>query len=76
MYEVVLERRRSVGMLFGDSFINNTDYDVCMEDAEGTVIGLVPPGAVFVAVDNVTIYLDTNVQYAFRSYLNQGYRRN
>jgi len=76
MYEIVFERRRSVGMLFGDQFVNNTDFDVCVEDAEGKVIGMIPPGAVFVAVDDVTIFFGANVQYAFRSYLSAGYRRN
>jgi hypothetical protein len=74
--EIVFERRRSVGMLFGDSFINNTDFDLCVENAEGTVIEMVGPGETFVAEEDTTIFFDANVQYAFRSYLNQGYRRN
>jgi hypothetical protein len=74
--EIVFERRRSVGMLFGDSFINNTDYDLCVENAEGSIIKMVGPGSIFVATEDTTIFFDANVQYEFRSYLNQGYRRN
>jgi hypothetical protein len=74
--EIVFARRRSVGMLFGDQFINNTDYDLCVEDREGVAIGMIAPGEVFVATQDVVIFFDANVQYAFRSYLNQGYRGN
>jgi hypothetical protein len=74
--EIVFARRRSVGMLFGDQFCNNTDYDLCVEDREGAVIKMVAPGEVFVAAQDVMIFFDANVQYAFRSYLSQGYRRN
>ena len=76
MLEIVFVRRRSVGMLLGDTFLNNTDYDLCIEDEEGAVIGMVAPGEVFMAPEDVTIFFDANLQYAFRSYLNQGYRRN
>jgi hypothetical protein len=76
MLEIVFARRRSVGMLFGDVFCNNTDYDLCVEDADGTMMKMVAPGGVFVATEDVTIFFDANVWYAFRSYLNQGYRRN
>jgi hypothetical protein len=74
--EIIFERRRSVGMLFGDSFINNTDYDLCVESAEGSVIKMVGPRETFVAEEDATIFFDANLRYAFRSYLNQGYRSN
>jgi hypothetical protein len=76
MMEIIFARRRSIGLLFGDMFVNNTDYDLCVENSEGSVIKMIGPGEVFVADHDTTIFFDANVQYAFRSYLNQGYRRN
>lgn len=76
MLEIVSVRWRSVGMLLDDTSINNTDYDLCIEDEEGGTIRMIAPGEAFMASQDVTIFFDTNLQYAFRSCLNQGYRMN
>jgi hypothetical protein len=74
--EVVIARRRSIKMLCGDIFVNNTDYDVCLEDEQGSAMQMIDPGGTFEAQSDLTIFFNSNFQYAFRSYLNQGYRRN
>lgn len=76
MFEIVIARRRSIFMLCGDTFVNNTDYDVCLEDEEGNALEMIDPGGVFQAESDLTIFFNSNFQYAFRSYLSQGYRRN
>jgi hypothetical protein len=74
--EIIFERRRSVGMLLGDSLVNNTDYDLSITDTDGSQIEMVEPGGVFEAPDDMTVFVDANVQYSFRAYVNSGYARN
>ena len=76
MLEVVIARRRSIRMLCGDIFVNNTDFDVGLEDEDGKTIQMIDPGCVFEAESDLTIFFNSNFQYSFRSYLGQGYRRN
>ena len=75
MSDVVIALRRSVGLLADDMFVNNTDYVVRIEDARGDLIAILQPGCLFEAEQDVTIYFNTNLEYSFRSYLNQEWQR-
>jgi hypothetical protein len=76
MLEIIFARRRSVGMLQGDLLVNNTDYDLSITGKDGSQIEMVEPGGVFEAPDDMAVFVDANIQYTFRTYLNQGYARN
>lgn len=67
---------RFVGMLQGDQFLNNTDYEIFIFDPHEQKITCVGPGEVFEAPREMTVRFDANMQYTFRAYLNSGYRRN
>jgi len=67
---------RSIGMLEGDQFLNNTDYELFIFDPDENQIACVGPGQVFVAPYEMTVMFDANIQYTFRSYLGPGYPRN
>jgi len=62
-------------MRAGDSFTNNTEYDLFVHVFDGEEITL-SPGDVFEASRDMTITFDANTSYTFRAYLNSGYRRN
>jgi hypothetical protein len=74
--EIIFARRRSVGMLSGDTVVNNTDYHLSIADQDGSQIEMVEPGGVFEAADDMTVFVDANIQYSFRAYVNGGYARN
>lgn len=67
---------RGLRLLKGDQFVNNTDYELFINDLTEREIGCVGPGEVFEAPEDMTISFDANLQYVFRAYLNSGYRRN
>jgi hypothetical protein len=67
---------RSVGMQAGDTFLNNTEYELYITDPNEVGIALVEPGHVFEAPVEMTILFDANLEYSFRVYLGSGYRRN
>jgi hypothetical protein len=75
MSNLVIALRRSVGLLVDDLFVNNTDYDVRIEDVRGDLIAVLAPGCLFEAERDVTIYFNANLEYTFRSYLNQEWQR-
>ena len=68
--------KRSLGMLKGDNFLNNTEYDLSITDENGKQVAVVETGCVFEAPHNMTVTFDVNTGYTFRAYLNAGYRRN
>lgn len=69
-------RGRALGMLKGDIFVNNTEYELFLYGLDGKELGCIGPGEVFEAPNDLVVSFDANMQYTFRAYLNGGYRRN
>ena len=69
-------RGRALGMLKGDTFVNNTEYELFIHDLDENELGFIGPDEVFEAPNDMVVSFNANMQYTFRAYLNAGYRRN
>lgn len=69
-------RGRALGMLAGDIFVNNTEYELFLYGLDEKELGCIGPGEVFEAPNDMVVTFDANLKYTFRAYLNSGYRRN
>lgn len=67
---------RALGMLKGDTFTNNTSYELFIYGLDDRELGCIGPGEVFEAPNDIVVTFDANMQYSFRAYMNDGYKRN